>query len=82
MFHGYFVHCNKTVKLFLFYHTVNSISTVPPVVNNKGKKTDMLFTGMLLNVNITCGHTVPNQEILCKNSGLHVLHANTCKTET
>ena len=54
---------SNTVKLFLFYHTVNIISTVPPVVNNKGKKTDLLFTGMLLNVNITCGHTVPNQEI-------------------
>ena len=54
---------SNTVKLFLFYNTVNSISTVPPVVNNKEKKTDLLFTGMLLNVNITCGHTVPNQEI-------------------
>ena len=43
VFHGYFVHCNKTVKLFLFYHTVNSISTVPPVVNNKGKKTDLFL---------------------------------------
>ena len=29
---------SNTVKLFLFYHTVNSISTVPPVVNNKGTK--------------------------------------------
>ena len=42
---------SNTVKLFLFYHTVNSISTVSPVVNNKGKKNDLLFTGMLLNVN-------------------------------
>ena len=45
---------SNTVKLVLFYHTVNSISTVPPVVNNKGKKTDLLFTGMLLNEWIQC----------------------------
>ncbi len=29
------------------------VSTVLPVVNSKGKKTYLLFTGMLLNVNIT-----------------------------
>ena len=72
---------SNTVKRFLFYHIVNSTvnTTVPPVVNSKGKKTDLLFTEMLLNVNITCGHTVPNQDIECKNGGLHVLHV---KTET
>jgi len=75
---------NNTVKRFLLYHTVNSISTIPPVVNSKEKKTDSLFTGMLLNVNITCGYTVqfPTKKFGVKNSGLHVLHANTCKTET
>ena len=34
---------SNTVKLFLFYHTVNSISTVPPVVNNKGRKKLICF---------------------------------------
>lgn len=34
---------SNTVKLFLFYHIVNSISTVPPVVNSKGKKNGFAF---------------------------------------
>ena len=34
---------SNTVKLFLFYHIVNSISTVPPVVNSKGKKNRLAF---------------------------------------
>ena len=34
---------NNTVKLFLFYHIVNSISTVPPVVNSKTLHVDMQF---------------------------------------
>ena len=58
---------------FLFYHTVNSISTVSPVVNTKGQKNDLLFTGMLLNVN-----KFPTKKFWVKNDGLH---ANTCKTE-
>lgn len=34
---------SNTVKLFLFYHIVNSISTVPPVVNSKGKQKLICF---------------------------------------
>ena len=34
-------------------------------VSTVRKKTDFLFTGMLLNVNIACGHKVPNKDILC-----------------
>ena len=75
---------SNTVKLFLFYHTVNSISTVPPVVNNKGTKTDLLFTGMLLNVNITCGHTVPNFSVktvdcmFCMQIPVKLKHKSLC----
>ena len=46
--------------LFTVSNTVNTssvlsnrVSTVPPVVNSKGIKTDLLFTGMLMNVNST-----------------------------
>lgn len=51
VFHGYFVHCKQYCKTFsvLSYR----VSTVPPVVNSKETKTCLLFTGMLLNVNIT-----------------------------
>ena len=81
MFHGYFVHCKQYCKTFsvLSYCKQYCKHYCTSCSNSKGKKTDLLFTEMLLNVNITCGHTVPNQEIECKNGGLHVLHV---KTET
>ena len=48
---GYFVHCKQYCKTFSVLS--NRVSTVPPVVNSKGIKTDLLFTGMLMNVNST-----------------------------
>lgn len=65
VFHGYFVHCKKYCKTFsvLSYR----VSTVPPVVNSKGKKkTDLLFTGMLLNVNITVDIQLPTKKFSVK----------------
>ncbi len=77
-----FVHCKQYCKTFsvLSYR----VSTVPPVVNSKGKKNLFAFYWNAFECEhyCTCGHTVPNQEMYCQNGGLHVLHANTCKTET
>ncbi len=41
MFHGYFVHCKQYCNIFsvLSYR----VSTVPPVVNSKGKKNVFAF---------------------------------------
>ena len=59
VFHGYFVHCKQYCKTFSVLS--NRVSTVPPVVNSKGIKTDLLFTGMIMNVTVLYMWTYSSQ---------------------
>ncbi len=64
VFHGYFVHCKQYCKTFsvLSYR----VSTVPPVVNSKGKKKNLFafyWNAFECEHYCICGHTVPNQEM-------------------